>query len=180
MKVFFALDLEESIRQRLEDLSLRMQQWDLPARWTHAHDFHITLAYIGEIAADELTYVLYNTQDIVDAHAPFSLDIPACGAFAGKKWPRVVYAAVDDQESYASDLHASLCAACTVEMEKNYTPHITICRPQAAGRKRSWAELLAAYAPSVLGDCTVNSISLYESVAGTAQRYKKIETWNFV
>ena len=65
MKLFFALDIEEGLRQRLEDLTQRMQQWDLPARWSHVHDFHLTLAYLGEVREDELTYLLYNTEPIV-------------------------------------------------------------------------------------------------------------------
>ncbi len=180
MKCFFALRLQESLRNRLEQLSLRMQEWDLPARWVHPHDVHITLAYLGECAEDEMGALLYNVDMFLSSQQCPQLSIPKLGAFAGKKWPRVIYAAVEDQEHFCADLHRDLAEACDIQVESDYAPHITLCRPQGRGIDRSWEELLAAFVQFEAPVLDVADIVLYQSRTDLQPHYYEIKSWSFL
>lgn len=180
MKCFFALRLQEKIRNRLEQLCLRMQEWDLPARWAYPYDLHVTLAYVGDIAEDEIGGLLYGVDTLLASQQSPCLSIPGLGAFSGKRWPRVLYAAVADPDHFCADLHEQLLDACDITAEHRYAPHMTLCRPQGRGPERSWDELLQAFIHFADADLAVEDLVLYESRSEQRPRYQALKTWHFI
>lgn len=184
MRAFFALELGEAARARLEDVCRQLQRWELPARWTHPYDLHVTICYLGDVEEHELGWICHSADTIAGAQVVPHLHMPGLGAFAGRRAPRVVYAAVHDPEEWCAHLHRDLAEAVSVEVEPHYLPHITLCRPRsdAPRGKRSWAELLTAYGQAAFGPCEVTALHLYRSDARPdgQRRYRSLASWPLI
>ena len=179
MKYFLALRLADSTKARLAAVATRMQAWELPARWVHSDDFHITVAHLGTLDETEVRAVSWAVEDVASSLLPAEFHLPGIGAFGGKHEPRVVYAAVEDG-GYCTDLHTDLQDALGERPEANFKPHITLCRPHS-GRHlsmgRSWKDLFLAMGQMDMGTCGVLGLTLHATDPQGFQRYRPIDTW---
>ncbi len=91
-RLFVALSLPEAVKDRLIDLQSNLEG----ARWRYADDFHITLAFIGELAAPEANEAA-TALAAATIGAPFDLSLKGVGSF-GDPRPRAVWAKVDASE----------------------------------------------------------------------------------
>ena len=182
MKLFFALRLREPVINRINETILRLRDWDLPARWTHSQDLHITLCYLGEVAEDRLKGLIHKVDMYLASQMRPALAVPGLGAFAGKRWPRVIYAAVADAENACAALHADLASLCNVQPEHAFLPHITLAYPKGQGAERSWDDLIAAYLAFQVDGDIAEDLVLYQSESGNATdpRYRVLSRWSFI
>ena len=104
--------LVDALRPKLPELT-----WVAPELW------HVTLAFFGDVPADEVS----GTRDAVAAavaHAPaMSLRLHGGGAFPDARDPRVIWAGV------AGDVEALAALAAAVAADaRSYHPHLTLAR----------------------------------------------------
>ena len=183
MKLFFALRLRESVTNRIDETLQRLRDWDLPARWTHPQDLHITLCYLGDVPEEKLKTLTHKVDMYLASQLRPRIAIPGLGAFAGKRWPRVVYAAVADEERACAALHADLADFCGTQTEHSFVPHVTLAYPKGQGIEHTWEALLAAYLPLQIEGDLVEDIVLYESevAVDVAQpRFQVLASWPFI
>jgi 2'-5' RNA ligase len=95
----------------LAQVAERLQAWDLPAAWVDPEDYHLTVAFLGELDADEAR-LLPSAIDLVASglRCP-ELRFSGIGAWGGRTEPKVVFAAVEDIGARCADIHQDLCAA---------------------------------------------------------------------
>ncbi len=110
-----------------EQLSL-IQFGLLGARWIDAHDFHITLRFIGDVDDDLAT-------DLVDGYAqitanPFIIQLKSVGVF-GRDRPRMIWAGVVNsaplEQLYSAHEIKSQRLGLKAEGRK-FIPHVTLAR----------------------------------------------------
>lgn len=182
MGCFLAWRLAESTREQLSQLSDRLQAWQLAARWVHPDDLHLTVAFFGAVPADEIGALEWSLDDVASAAQVPALSLPGLGAFSGSDAPRTVYAAVADPAEACSDLHRDVCDALGEPAEKNYRPHITLCRPRKGSDRehRGWRDLLEAHGLADWGACQLDGLELCRRVeAGYGQpRYQTLARWS--
>jgi 2'-5' RNA ligase len=183
MNHFLALVPDAATRDRLAAIAERLRAWELPARWVHPDDYHLTLAFLGRLDATEAALIPAAVDDLFAAARPPRLALPGLGALGGAIVPRVVYAAVADPHGEAGDLEADLTLALGLDGRRPFRPHITLCRPTAApaDTARNWPELLAGHGQADWGTCNCTTISLLHTVAAPPgrPRYRTLATWPF-
>ena len=179
MRCFLALKLSERTREQLAIMSERLQEWELPGRWVDPNDFHVTLLYFGECDDDTVRYLPYSIEPLVCALNKPQLNLPGIGAFAGKHFPRTVYAAVEDPDHFCLNTYNDLAADLSpAKNSKRFYPHITLCRPNGNGTTRSWAQLFEAFGQATWGPCDVEAVGLYRSdPTRTRNRYSELASW---
>lgn len=178
MNLFFAFRLHQQCQQRLADTMQRFQSWQMPARWQHPDDLHITLAYLGAWDEDRVAQLRHDVDLLLSGVVYPQLAIHGVAGFAGKQWPRVVYAAIADDEAVCADLHRDLLDLCSVQSRQSYVPHVTLCRPEAAGRDHSWTACLEAMRDLFWDGPVVRDIALMTSqAAASGPRYRSLATW---
>lgn len=184
MRCFLALRPDAPTRDRLGQIMERLRSWELPGRWTHPEDLHLTLCFLGECDPDEVAGMPYAIGEVAGGCVAPSLALPGLGAFAGKAEPRVVYAAVDDPEDACAGFHADFCEVLGQRSERSFQPHLTLCRPRPrrASGGRDWPELLAAFGQALWGPCVVDQLVLCESPrpTGSGPRYRILERWPLI
>lgn len=179
MNHFLALRLADSTRSRLAALAERLQAWDIPARWVHPDDYHLTVCFLGPLDQTVAHAIGWSINDVAESLTTPDLQLPGLGAFAGRSEPRIVFAAVADAGRYCLDLHGDLQDALGERPEANYRPHITLCRPRpnkAIGGRR-WSDLIEAHGLADWGACEVTDLVLYRSDPNGGRRYRALESW---
>jgi len=152
-RIFIAINLPEEIKQELEKFQ---SQWpELPVRWVKPENLHITLAFLGYLADEELVEVLKIAREIAKRNNPFSINLikicygppkkmpysktesltgrPASG---GNRLPRMVWVEGEKSKELANlknDLEKSLLESVHFSQENRaFSPHITL------GRIKQW------------------------------------------
>ncbi len=128
-RIFIAINLPENIKNRLSEYEAKYLE--LPCKWTRKENIHITLAFLGYLADEELLDVCRITEEVAMRHEPFLINLKKVIYGPPKAIPRMVWAEGEKSEELArlqKDLENSL------ESEKGsgYTPHITL------GRLKQW------------------------------------------
>ncbi len=123
-RLFTGLEIPQDLAEALT----RLRGGIAGARWTEAHDYHVTLRFVGDIddrTADEFAHAL----DGVESPA-FSIVVGGLGVFGGDR-PREIYAAVEPSrdlaELQAEHERAARRAGLAPERRK-FTPHVTLAR----------------------------------------------------
>ncbi|MBI4900156.1 MAG: RNA 2',3'-cyclic phosphodiesterase [Actinobacteria bacterium] len=136
-------------------------------RWTHAPEWHLTLAFYGDVDTWRYEALVERLEAVVGGTAAFPLKLHGVGCFASVEKANVLFADVDDPtESLAPLAAACRTAATTIGIDvarQRYRPHLTLGRrnrPSDASRylralaeleTRSWQVTDAVLVQSFLG-----------------------------
>lgn len=173
LRLFFGLELPGPVKQRL----LSIQQPVAGARWQREDQLHLTLAFLGDVEAQQLPDIREAARNL--AVEPFDLTVSGVGCFGHPDHPKNLWAGVQPMEKLA-ELHDALnqrLASCGFVQEKRtFRPHITLSRfKKESGSVR---ELLREYQSVHAGTFSVDRLALFESVRGEqGSVYRIIESF---
>jgi len=184
-RIFIAINFPQEIKKKLAEFQ---SQWpELPIRWTKPENLHITLAFLGYLADEELVEVLRITKEVAPRHQPFSINLykilygppkmpySETKSLTGRRDkianrpPRMIWVEGEKSKDLANlqiDLEKSLTSSGKIKFEpeeRSFTCHITL------GRIKTWEfrQIELEERPQVDEDislsCDVNSIEVMES-----------------
>jgi len=161
-RLFFAVQPPLAIRTALAQTVASL---DRPARRVHPDDLHLTLAFLGEVAAADAPW---RAGAIAAAQAqPFALTLDRFGLWRrrGIAWaaPGAVPAAL---QALHSALRAALEAAGWSVDRRGFRPHVTLARNARAAPRGA-----------VVGPWWVAELRLLESGPPPAPRYGQLAAW---
>ncbi|MDP9022053.1 MAG: RNA 2',3'-cyclic phosphodiesterase [Actinomycetota bacterium] len=177
-RLFVALTVPEEVAEPLDAALRPLRDARDDLAWTPAANWHVTLAFLGQVARDPA--------EVVDALRPVAAAAPpAIGlqlAAAGRFGRRVLWVAITDQPAGAvaelgRSAQAALAAADLPVDDKDVHPHLTLAR--ARGRRSAGvvdARLVAAV-PEVSGMWSAHELVVVESVRagrGRPNRYDSL------
>jgi RNA 2',3'-cyclic 3'-phosphodiesterase len=128
MRLFVALDLPDSVRERLASLAGSLAG----ARWIPPENYHITLRFIGEAqahVAEEIDLAL----DGVRARS-FNLEISGTGTFVRNGRVTALWAGVarnPQLDHLHSKIETALQRAGLTGERRRFTPHVSLARVDA-------------------------------------------------
>ena len=136
MRLFSALSVPDDVAQAL----VRFRGGLPPARWIDPPDYHVTLAFFGEIdrpVAEDLAQAL---SEIVAA--PLELHVRDLAVFGADK-PRAIVALIEKTPALAAleTAHrAAMRRSGVTDQARKYTPHVTLARLRRtpAGEIADW------------------------------------------
>jgi RNA 2',3'-cyclic 3'-phosphodiesterase len=139
VRLFVAVELPDPVREHLrsgtERLRSSMDGW----RWTPAAQWHLTLAFLGEVDEDRLPELTRRMGLAARRHRPFDVQLAGLGAFNNARRARILWVGVGgDREALvrlADSVGAGARRAKVALEERRYRPHMTL------GRRRAPADL---------------------------------------
>ncbi|MFD4654556.1 RNA 2',3'-cyclic phosphodiesterase [Kitasatospora sp. NPDC058444] len=147
MRLFVAVLPPVEALQGLSDAAAPLRE--LPGaerlRWTGAEGRHLTLAFLGEVAAERLPELEAGLAAVAEVHAVHRLRIAGAGRFGD----RVLWAGVDGQV-WALRRLAEAVTAATAEVtgatdDYAFHPHLTLARAGSSrGHRRAVQRVAAA------------------------------------
>lgn len=174
-RLFFALDISSTVKEHIA--KWRESHVKLDAKPIKKENFHITLAFLGEVDLKQQAHLIENShhywqQHFYNNNQPFTLFIQHLDLF---KKPQVLYLAFDSFPNRLIRLAEFLKKAAQQQgieqEERSYLPHISIYR------KAKVAPLEIAL--NLTLDCT--SFSLYHSQStANGVTYTPVKTWSLV
>jgi 2'-5' RNA ligase len=139
------------------------------ARWTKVEQFHLTLRFLGAVAAGRFPALTEGVRLACQNFAPLQLRAEHIGFFPDQRFPRVIWVGIDDLQGRLPLLQRAVQSA-TQEFtnetaEKTFTGHVTLGRIKQVRPKE--AQSLAAAATNLanthFGDWTANHIDIMRS-----------------
>jgi len=170
-RLFVAITLPDPIRTTLVDLQRELKPI-LPSSstaWTRPENLHLTLRFLGNVASLRIPELSQRLGLALAGFGEFDAGCGRLGCFPDLRFPRVVWASVQDAEKRLIRLHRlvndAVAGFAPATAEATFVGHITLARSKRI--QRPDAERLAHFferaATRHFGDWRVSSIALIRS-----------------
>ncbi len=150
VRAFFALELDAATRASSTAFveSLRDAPGGSDVRWVRPEDLHLTLRFLGEVAAERIDGLVASVAERITSIRPFTLELGAVAAFPSGRRPRIVIrevAASEPLHRLAAAVERG-CQAAGLEGEsRRFRPHLTLGRVRRQG---AFPDVTAADTPT--------------------------------
>lgn len=171
IRVFIAVDLPPAIQESVEKQTapLRRTLGDDLIRWVPAQNMHLTLKFIGNIAASHLDFLKQMLTQSVNSQRQFDLQIGGIGSFPNLKRPRVLWVGIHapaDLTSLQKNLEAGAVRLGYEKEERGFSPHLTLGRVRQNVSAADLQRIRSALENTQIGrigTATIEAVHLYKS-----------------
>lgn len=129
MRLFVALDIDDSIRGHIARFLDGVRGFAPDARWVKAESLHVTLKFIGEQSEDKVENIK-RTLETITANG-LEMNVRGYGFFPGNRMPRVLWVGIEAGTaltSLATAVDEQLAALDIAKEEHAFNPHLTLAR----------------------------------------------------
>jgi 2'-5' RNA ligase len=129
MRLFVALDIDDSVRGRIARFIEGVSGFAPDARWVRPESLHVTLKFIGERPDAEVERIRQTLAAIVADTV--ELNLRGYGFFPGARAPRVFWVGIEagtNLNSLASAVDEKLVPLDIAKEEHAFNPHLTLAR----------------------------------------------------
>jgi RNA 2',3'-cyclic 3'-phosphodiesterase len=180
MRVFLAVDLDESLRTGIAAVQQSLSREGLPRiRWSNPRGIHLTLRFCGEIP-EETSDGLARSLSPGAPMDPTSVAVGGLGTFPRRGSPRVLYLGVRGEEALAglaAWVEERTVSAGLPREPRPFHPHLTLGRFHPGARTVPTELLDAPFARSV-GTLSVETIIMFEShLEPAGARYEALRSF---
>jgi len=172
VRSFVAIDLPQTLRDRLGELSSRLAKRVPPGsvRWVRPESIHLTLQFLGEVSSESLSQAEGLVRQAADAACPFRLEIGGLGCFPNPRRPRVLWVGVREASGTLEALQEALEAGFERlgyrREGRGFNPHLTLGRVRqeagAAAAQAAGASVANEPRPDI-GEVAVDALCLFRS-----------------
>ena len=155
MRLFIAIQFDNSILDELERYQAELRQQSVTGNYTSRENLHITLAFIGEFGDPDAVIEAMEQADF----KPFEISLGKVGSFEDLLWMGVEEN--PQLEAFVKRLRRALADAWISFDRKRFSPHITLIRRYA---NRGGKSIPVTCLPK--GTMKVTHISLMRSERG--------------
>lgn len=167
MRAFVALPVPAAVRADLERFLEPRAEATPGWRWTPAENFHVTLAFLGDVAEGRLDRLEEALAEAAARSVQLGLELRGAGGFPDVARTKHLYQAVRVRDGDLGGLvehvrHAAANAGCALQPGR-YTAHVTVARtPRPLDATHLW-RALDSY---VSAPWTATECCLYRSELG--------------
>jgi len=138
MRLFIALPLPDEVVELLQNQqqALKTALPNTRIRWSDPAQLHLTLIFLGEIAARDLPLVTQGLEFACRRVQPFGLETSQVGAFPSLRRPSVLWTGVTGDVEVLEGLHARLVGQLEGLYKpdrRTFKPHLTLGRVRQFG-----------------------------------------------
>ncbi|HTU83658.1 MAG TPA: RNA 2',3'-cyclic phosphodiesterase [Candidatus Acidoferrales bacterium] len=173
-RLFAGLELDGATRDGCAGAAERLQRTGFAARYESADNYHLTLAFLGNVAAGRFAQMTAALRRAANACAAFEICLDKLGAFPHERKPRIVFAGARRQGPKFAAMAATVRDVYRSEgfrLEGDAIAHVTIARVKDPRRPLPPVEIQPIR-------FAVRSIALFESVLDPergSSRYTVVE-----
>jgi 2'-5' RNA ligase len=180
MRLFVALVPPSAVLGELDAAVAPLRAARPALRWTGPPDWHLTLAFLGEVAEPVLPGLGVRLARAAGRHPAQQLAIRGGGAFPRAARATVLWAGVDADAAALGPLAASVAAgarragAPPPDEGRRYRPHITLARSREPVSVGDLTDALAGFAST---SWVADEIRLIRSNLRGEPRYSELGRW---
>jgi RNA 2',3'-cyclic 3'-phosphodiesterase len=183
IRLFLALPLPDSMKPMVHQWSQGLRSELAFQKWVHPSDYHITLKFLGDTAADQVERIKEGVRRSVKGMTPFELRLEGLSWFGRPSSPSILWAGVQGDLAELQRLHKTVESAMEAvgfaKEDKAFRPHISLARRYLGkasletGRMAGLAEQLRSDESDV--SWRVDHVVLYTSHLGRNPMYEPLE-----
>lgn len=148
-------------------------------RWTEPSRWHLTLVFLGDVAADLVSPLTTAVAPAVAATPAMSLQLAGAGRFGSRRRPAVLWAGlagdVEELAALAGRLAGAAGSTGLPVEERPFRAHLTLGRWRPGQQADpDLPDRLVAYRGPVW---PVTEVVLWRSHLGAAPRYERVAVW---
>jgi len=166
MRIFIAVELPDSVREKLAELQEKLKVTEDKVRWVKPSLIHLTMKFLGEVKEKELEKAIQITGNIATRFSVFKIKIGKIGMFPSSS-PRVIWAGVNEGkdilEALAEELERGLSKEGFARERKKWTPHLTLGRVKILKEREKLKNLILSYEEAEGGEARVRELSVIQS-----------------
>jgi len=183
IRAFVAIEIPVLIQEDLIKQTSRLRQTlgDDLIRWVPVQNMHLTLKFLGDIAASHLDFLKQSVSQIASTAIAFDLQIRGFGSFPNSKLPRILWAGLY-APAVLNDLQRSVESA-SVKLgykkeDRAFSPHLTLARVRqnlSTSQIQQIRNAIEQFQLGNIGSARVDSIHLFKSdLAPAGATYTKL------
>ena len=180
MRLFVAITPPADALEEVETLTAPLRDAWPDFRWAGQDSWHVTLAFLGEVAEDVIPALETRLGRAAGRHHSLRLSVSGAGAFPAPAKARVLWAGIRGDQQALAALAGSVAAgarragAPPPDGRRSYRPHLTLARCREPTDVRPLVELLAGGRGTAW---TAEMIHLIRSNPGSQPRYQAAGAW---
>jgi len=149
MRMFIALPLPEAVKEDLSTFLEPRQEAGRDLRWAWPEQWHLTLAFLPEVADRQLDELLERLERAASRRKPLALQLAGAGAFPHAGHAKVLWAGVEHGGEELMRLAGGVRAAGAksgIEVGGGrFHPHLTLARLAVPADVTHWLRVLDEY-----------------------------------
>ncbi len=139
LRTFIAIELKAELQKALASVLDQLKKIPSDVKWVSPGNIHITLKFLGDVAALRLPDLLQHLSLILDNFPSFIIELTGLGAFPGLESPRILWVDVQCNNHQIEDLMKAIDEEFLPlgfdKENKDYHPHITLGRLRSPKNK---------------------------------------------
>jgi 2'-5' RNA ligase len=171
IRSFIAIELPDEVRRVLAHLEAQLKKGrHSGAKWVDPYSIHLTLKFLGDIAADKIGDITRTIEKSSQGIPPFHLEVKDLGVFPNFKRVRVVWVGMSGEVErliqFQKRLESELVPLGFAPESRPFTPHLTLARVREGGsptEQQNFGQLIADTKFETVCNFTADSISLMRS-----------------
>ena len=180
MRLFVALVPPAPVLDDLAAACARLRPGPAGLRWAGREQWHVTLAFLGEVDEDTVTRLAPRLERAASRHRRLGLSLAGAGAFPGPDRASVLWTGLAGDRRGLGELAMSVSAgarragAPPPDAGRRYRPHVTLGRCRVPADLRAVTAGLSGYQGPAW---TAGEISLIRSTLGPRPHYMVAGRW---
>ncbi len=170
IRAFIAIELSDELKAKLGQLKARLQSGEQTwVKWVEPDSIHLTLKFLGNIAADKTGEILKAMEAAAQAVPVFYLEVKDLGVFPNLKRVQIAWVGIrgdiDKLGQLQQRIDSNLTQLGFAPESRPFTAHLTLARArnQASLEERQRFGQLIAGTKFEAGTIKVDAISLMRS-----------------
>ena len=165
MRLFVALDLDETVRERIATLLRQLEPAARQVKWVKPQSLHLTLKFIGEQPEDKLP-ALVEAISALPSPGPVELSFRGLGCFPDERHPRVFWVGVLAPPALgqlAAGVEQALAPLGIAPEQRSFSPHLTLGRLRQGSRLPASPPEWEAHGSDDFGRYSATEFFLFQS-----------------
>jgi len=171
IRSFIAIELPDELKQELTQFETRLklgkQSW---VKWVDPYSIHLTLKFLGSIAADRIGEITRAMEEAVQGIPPFHLEVKDLGVFPNLRRVQVAWVGmggeVDKLGQLQQRIESNLVPLGFAPESRPFTPHLTLARLRDQApldERQRFGQLIASTKFEAIHSIKVDAINLMRS-----------------
>jgi RNA 2',3'-cyclic 3'-phosphodiesterase len=148
VRTFVCIEVPPVVKAHIEALQHILRRNDVPISWAKPANIHLTIKFLGDVAASRITDVRHAIERACQAVPAFEIIVEGTGCFPAAKNPRVLWVGLtplpEELRRLHSNIEAELAREGFARDTRRFAPHLTLARVRDPFKARPTVEALQA------------------------------------
>lgn len=167
IRAFIAVEINPQAKQKISELISCLKKSSADVKWITEDQMHLTLKFLGNIAADDIKKISDTLSVISNTLKPFTIGFSGIGAFPSIDHPRVIWIGINKEASslkiLAEKIETAMEKLGFAKESRGFTAHLTLGRIRAPRNIHNLVKLLKEISFSIETGAVVNKPALFQS-----------------